>query len=63
MVKWLGRVNWVCGSNGLWIKMGQLSCGLGLVELTHIFQTSFFFFFFFFHLQKQINDNLFEENE
>ena len=55
MVKWLGRVNWVCGSNGLWIKMGQLSCGLGLVELTHIFQTSFFFFFFFFNLKKKIN--------
>ena len=32
----------------------------GRVRFTHIFQTSFFFFF---QLQKQINDNLFRENE
>ena len=32
----------------------------GRVRFTRIFQTSFFFFF---QLQKQINDNLFRENE
>ena len=34
--------------------------GSGRIGLTHIFQTSFFFFF---QLQKQINDNLYRENE
>ena len=57
----LGRVNQVCRSIGSWVKTGQLSCGSGRVGFTRIFQTSFFFFFF--QLQKQINDNMFRENE
>ena len=37
---------------------GQVNQVVGPVKLTRIFQN-----FFFFQLQKQINDNLFRENE
>ena len=38
---------------------GQVNRVVGRVKLTHIFQI----YYFFFQLQKQINDNLFRENE
>ena len=41
-------------------KLGRVNRIVGRVGLTHIFQTKFFFFF---QLQKQINNNLFRENE
>ena len=53
-----GRVNWVCGSL---VKTGQSSCGSGWVD--PYFSEKFFIFYFFFQLQKQINDNMFRENE
>ena len=53
-----GRVNLVCGSR---VKMGQSSCGLGWVGL--YFLEKFYIFYFFFQLQRQINDNMFRENE
>ena len=40
-------------------KLGRVNRIVGRVGLTHIFQTKFFFF----QLQKQINNNLFRENE
>ena len=40
-------------------KLGRVNRIVGRVGLTHIFQTNFFFF----KLQKQINNNLFRENE
>ena len=49
-----GRVNRVCGS-----RVNRVA---GQVGLTCIFQRSFLFFIFF-QLQKQINDNMFRENE
>ena len=40
-------------------KLGRVNRIVGRVGLIHIFQTKFFFF----QLQKQINNNLFRENE
>ena len=61
MAKRVGQV----GSFGFAGQLGRRSKRVNLVAgrvgLTYIFQTSFFFFFF--QLQKQINDNMFGENE
>ena len=56
-----GRVNLVCWSIRSRIKTSQSSCESGLVD--PYFSNKFFFFFFLFQFQKQINDNMFRENE
>ena len=56
MAKRAGRVNWVGGSNRSRVNWVVSRVGLSLPVF-------FKQVFFFFQLQKQINDNLFRENE
>ena len=64
MAKRAGRVESIglagqIGHGSKQIIFKRINWVAGRVRFTRIFQTSFFFF----QLQKQINDNLFRENE
>ena len=58
--KWVGWVRFGSSQSGLRVKKGQPGCKSDRVGLPVFFKQVFFFFF---KLQKQINDNLFRENE
>ena len=56
----LGRHGKICGPGRVGSIESRVNRLAGPAGLTHIFQNKYFFFF---QLQKQINDNMFGENE